>query len=182
MRPAWRILADSTDITAAIADRFLSLRLTDEAGEKSDTTEICLDDRDHAIALPRTGAELEISLGYQETGLASMGLWVVDELELSGPPATLTIRAHAAHLGNSQTAKGRMATLRQSRTQNWDNVTLGDLVATIAQRNGFTPRISAALAQTVIEHLDQTDESDLHLLTRLARQYDAVAKIGRAHV
>jgi len=182
MRPAWRILADARDITAAIADRLVSLRLSDAAGEQSDTAEIRLDDRGHRIELPRTGAELEISIGYRETGLADMGLWVVDEIELQGPPSTLLIRAHAAHLGRSETARHRKATLRQSRTQGWDDLTLGDLVATIARRNGFEPRVDEFLAAIHIPHLDQTDESDLHLLTRLARQYDAVAKPAGGHL
>ena len=93
MTPDFRILADSQDITDRIRDRLLSLRVTDEAGIKSDTVEIKLDDRDALIAWPEHGAELEVLLGYQKSGLTRMGLYVVDEVEHGGPPNALTIRA-----------------------------------------------------------------------------------------
>ncbi len=176
MTPDYRIIADTRDVTQAIADRLLDLRLSDEAGEQADRLDLTLDDRDCAIALPRTGAELQVSLGYRERGLVDMGLWVVDEVELSGPPARLRVRARAANLSNSDTLKAHRNTLRQHRSQSWHDLTLGDLVATIAERNGYRPRVGEFLAPIHIPHLDQTDESDLHLLTRLARQYDAVAK------
>ncbi len=167
MTPDFRILADSQDITDRIRDRLLSLRITDEAGVKSDTVEIALDDRDALLIWPRHGAELEVSLGYRQTGLVRLGLYVVDEVEHSGPPNTLTIRAKASDMRES---------LKAPRTRVWDNITLADLVATIAAEHGLKPKVSNALAPVAIAHLDQTEESDLHLLTRLARESGAVAK------
>ena len=46
-----------------------------------------------------------------------MGLYTVDELELSGPPDTLTIRAKAANIRSS---------LKEHKTRAWDDTTLGD--------------------------------------------------------
>ena len=89
MQPDFKILADKQDITATIRDRLLSLRVTDEAGTKSDTVEIQLDDRDSKISWPRHGAELEVLLGYRSEGLVRMGHYVVDEIEHSGPPSAL---------------------------------------------------------------------------------------------
>ena len=45
----------------------------------------------------------------------------------------------------------------------------------IARRNNLTPRVDATLAAIKVAHIDQTNESDVHLLTRLAGQHDAVA-------
>ena len=78
MRPIFRILADQQDITDTIRDRLLSLRITDEAGNQSDTVELQLDDRDAKIQWPSHGAELEISLGAGENQLTRMGLYIVD--------------------------------------------------------------------------------------------------------
>ncbi|AJF07759.1 contractile injection system protein, VgrG/Pvc8 family [Geoalkalibacter subterraneus] len=167
MTPDFRIEADNQDITAIIRERFLELRLRDEAGLESDSCEIRLDDRAPHIALPRTGAVLEVALGYRETGLVAMGRWVVDEVSISGPPDTLIIRARAADLGQA---------LRAPQERSWPlNTTIGDLVTTIAGEHGFIPSIADELAGITLPHIDQT-ESDLHLLTRLAREYDAVAK------
>ena len=167
MTPVYHVRAEGRNITNALRDRLLSLRVTDEAGYQSDTVEIQLDDRDGAVNLPRKGAALEVELGYEETGTAKMGSFTVDEVELSGPPDTLTIRAKAADMRGS---------LKQHRTRSWDESTIGDLVAAVAAEHGLEPRVSEMLAGVAIEHIDQTEESDLNLLTRLSKQYDAVAK------
>lgn len=167
MIPDFRITADSRDVTAAIRDRLLDLRVSDAAGTESDTLELRLDDRASALALPRTGAALEVELGYRRTGLAAMGRFVVDEIGIEGPSAVLTVRARSADLRQG---------LKSPKTRSWDNLTLGDLVAAIAAEHGYTPRVAASLAGRQIVHLDQTGESDLHLLTRLAEEAGAVAK------
>ncbi len=167
MTPDFQILADTIDVTAAIRRRLISIGVTDAAGMEIDTVELSLDDRDGAIALPRTGAELAVKLGYRETGLATLGLYVVDEVLLASPPRSMTIRARAADLRQG---------LKRPRTRPWDNVTLADIVTTIAREHGYEPRVSAKLASESIAHIDQADESDLHFLTRLAGDRGAVAK------
>lgn len=174
MVPVFRISADGTEITQLIRDRLLSLTITDDAGEDSDTLDIVLDDRDGVIELPRKGVELDVWLGYGD-GL-SMGMFVVDELELSFPPATLRITARAANFSNSDTAKNRRVTLREQKTRDWHETTLGKVLETIAGEHGFEPRITSELAAVPLAHIDQIDESDLNLLTRLARENDAIAK------
>jgi uncharacterized protein len=167
MRPVYQVLADSQDITKKIADRLLSLNITDEAGIKSDTVEIRLDDRDHALELPRTGAELDVSIGYQETGLVKIGLYVVDEISLSGPVRSMVIRGKAANMPKA---------IKAPKTRPWDDMNIADLVSSIAGEHGLIPRVGEEFAELPLPHIDQTEESDLHLLTRLAKQYDAVAK------
>jgi phage protein D len=56
MRPIFKVLADGADIPGRINQRLISIKTTDEAGFKSDTCTIDLDDRDGLIALPRTSA------------------------------------------------------------------------------------------------------------------------------
>ncbi len=171
MQPIFQIIADSEDITAKIKDRLLRLSVVDERGQQSDQLEIQLDDRDNAIALVATGVLLEVALGKRDnngkTALHPMGWFTVDEIELSGPPDSYTIRAKAADM---------RATMKQQRTRNWDDTTIAAIVATIAQLYSLQPRVSPTLGQIQIPHLAQTEESDLHLLTRLAREHDAVTK------
>jgi uncharacterized protein len=167
MTPVYQILANSRDITEKIADRLLSLVITDEAGIKSDTVEIRLDDRDNALELPQTGAELDVSIGYQETGLVKIGLYTVDEISLSGPVRSMVIRGKAANMPKA---------IKAPNTRPWDDVTIADLVSSIAGEYGLVPRVGSELSGILLPHIDQTEESDLHLLTRLAKQFDAVAK------
>ena len=58
----------------------------------SDDFELRIDDRDSAVSLPSRGASIEVFLGYSGTALTRLGLYTVDEVELSGPPDTLVIR------------------------------------------------------------------------------------------
>ena len=167
MKPDFKIIAGSEDITEKIRDRLLSLRVIDRTGVLSDRLEITLDDRDHEIELPATGVELEVFLGYTETGLTRMGKFTVDEVELSGPPNKMTIRAQAFDSKKS---------LKESKSRSWDGVALGDLLTAIATEHELTAKVGAEFQSIAIAHLDQTDESDIHLLTRLAREYGAIAK------
>ncbi len=168
MTPDFRIIADSVDITAAIRDRLVSLSVSDEVGITSDAAEIVLDDRGGIVELPSPGATLDISLGYVETGLIPMGLFRSDEVEISGPPDRMIIRATAIDTGG---------TLKEHKTRAWDDVTVQDIVETIAGEHGLTPRVAPAFAAIPYPHIDQTNESDLHLLTRLAHDHDAVAAV-----
>jgi phage protein D len=171
MQPIFRLYADSQEITAAIRDRLIELVVTDEAGIQSDELKLTLDDRrreDGAIAqLPRIGTVLTVSLGYAETRLVSMGRFIVDEVEMRSPPATLTVSAKAADM---------VGPFRSPKTRSWDATTLGQLVEAIAAEHRYEAKVDPELGAIAIPHLDQTEESDMALLTRLAAKHDAVAK------
>jgi hypothetical protein len=170
MTPDFRIIADSKDITDAVRDRLLDLVVTDEAGIQSDTVSISLDDRRRGSGvaqLPRIGTSLTISMGYKERSLFYMGTYLVDEIEISSPPATVTVTGKAANMPNS---------FRSPKTRSWDETTVGAVVGAIAGEHGYAPAVDPALAAKAIVHLDQTEESDMSFLTRLAGLHDAVAK------
>lgn len=166
--PAHKLTIDGIEAGADLRRRLISLSLTDEQGMDSDALEIQLSDTDGLIALPRHGAKVRLWLGWKGEPLIDKGLFTVDEVEHSGPPDVLSIRAKAAEL---------RGTLKAQRTRGWDMVHLGDIIETIAGSHGLTPAVATDLAGIVIEHIDQTDESDVHFLTRLGRQYDAIATI-----
>ena len=171
MRPEFSIHAGSRDITAAIRDRLLELSITDETGIKSDQLKLTLDDRRREngalAALPGMGTHLSVSLGYAETGLRDMGAYLVDEIELRHPPATLSVSARAADMSGP---------FRSRKTRSWEATTLGDMVARIAGEHGYTPKVDVELGRIAVPHMDQVAESDMALLTRIAEKHDAVAK------
>lgn len=171
MQPIFRITADRVDVTAAVRDRLIELVITDEAGIQSDELKLTLDDRrreDGAIAeLPRIGTSLTVSLGYAESSLVSLGRFIVDELEIRAPPATLTVSSKAADM---------VGPFRSPKTRSWDETTLGKIVEKIAGEHRYTPKLDPELGRIAIPHLDQTEESDMALLTRLAAKHDALAK------
>ena len=168
MTPVYRVLANQADITALIADRLLRLAVTDEAGVKSDCVDIELDDRDAVLELPTKGARLSIFMGYRETMMHHMGDFLVDEVRASGPPDKIAIRAKAADLGGDW---------KEQKTREWDEITIGDVVKTIAGEHDMRPIVANGLADFYYESISQTDESDMHLLTRLGRDQDAIATV-----
>lgn len=167
-QPDYRITLAGRTISPELNARLVSMTLVDRRGFDSDQLDITLADHDGRLALPSRGAELTVAIGWRHTGLIDRGKFIVDEVEHSGPPDQLTIRARAADMREGLPVK---------RSQSWHEITLQDLIATIAARHELEPLVNAELADTWVEHLDQTDESDLNLLTRLGERYDADATI-----
>ncbi|WP_366654416.1 contractile injection system protein, VgrG/Pvc8 family [Fodinicurvata sp. EGI_FJ10296] len=169
--PAFRLVADNTDITESIADRLVSLSVEDQAEDKSDRLTLEIDDRPDGegrpVALPAIGTRLDLWLGYRETGLAEIGHYRVDELGYAGPPARLDIKARAAAMAGP---------IRSRQSRSWHRVTLGDIARRVAGDHGLDPRVDAALADLPVPHADQQGESDLAFLNRIARGHDAVAR------
>lgn len=164
----YRLSVDGTDIAQLISPRLISLNLTDNRGIEADTLDISLTDHDGLLSIPPKGAVLHLWLGWADTGLVDKGTYTVDETEHSGAPDVLNIRARSADL-----RKG----LKTKRETSWANTTLGEVLQTIAGRNQLTARISAALAALPILQLDQANESDANILTRLGEEFDAVATV-----
>lgn len=167
MRPRYRITADDRDITAALADFRIRLEITDEAGMTADRLSLEIADPEQRLALPQPGAVLRVSLGFDERFLSDMGAWTVDELEVSGPPNIIRITARAADMSSE---------LRSPKSRSWHQISLGDLVETIAGEHRLGARVAKTFASELIEHIDQSHESDLHMLTRMARARNAIAK------
>lgn len=165
MKPRFQLLADQQDITALLGDRLLSIRVTDKAGLASDECEIRLDDRDDRVALPKRGATLDLSLGYEGQALSFVGKYKVDEVEISGPPRSMVIRAKPTNIA---------ATMKSQRRHSWEAVKLCDIVADVASRNQLQPLCKV---DVLVPRADQINESDMHFITRLAKQHGATATV-----
>ncbi|MEA9586399.1 phage late control D family protein [Xanthomonas sp. WHRI 10064A] len=164
--PQWRVVLDGVDLTERIAPRLLDLTLTECRGGEADQLDLRIHDHDGKIALPKRGVRLSVALGWKDTGLVEKGTFIVDEVEYSGAPDVITVRARSADL---------TADMRTRRERSWHNTTLGAVLNTLAGEHGLTPRVAEVLARTKLPHLDQANESDMNLLTRLGQRFDAVA-------
>ena len=166
--PTYQILVDGQDISAAIHPRLIGLSLADNRGFEVDTIELSLDDTDGKLALPRRGAQLQALIGWQGNALVDKGTYTIDEVEHGGAPDVLTIRGKSADL------RGDMNKLRE---RSWHDVTIDSIVSQLATRYSLTPSVGGSLKGQLIDHIDQTNESDLAFLTRLADQLDAIATV-----
>jgi phage protein D len=174
--PIYKVTANDNDITAAIQQRFSEMTITDETGFISDTFEIVLTDTDpsNPIKIPPTGAQLQVWIGYGGDSLTYKGMFIADEIELSDSPDRMTIRSHAAPF--DQTPKG-MLDFQSQKTRSWPSgTTIGAMVTQMASEHGMTGATSPELQSVQLPHIDQTAESDINFLIRLAKKYDAIAK------
>lgn len=166
--PQWRVVLDGVDLTERIAPRLLDLTLTECRGGEADQLDLRIHDHDGKMALPKRGVRLSVALGWKATGLVDKGTFIVDEVEYSGAPDIIAVRARSADL---------TANVRIRRERSWHDTTLGAVLNTLAGEHNLTPRVSEALAKINLPHLDQANESDMNLLTRLGQRFDAVATV-----
>lgn len=172
MKPAFKITADEVDVTDLISKRLVSLNITDETGLVSDKAEILLDNRDSALEIPPTGAILKISIGYEGKELKLMGSYIVDTVDLMSPPLKMRITAKATNTK----IKNLNSKIRSPKSKSWHNYTLVSIILKIAKDHEFEATTDEELDQVFIKHIDQTDESDISFLSRLARDHDAFIK------
>ena len=172
MRPKFSIIADQTDITALVQARLLALTINDEIGIVSDTATIELDDRDSAFEIPACGATLTISMGL-DSDIYPLGQFVVDEVELKAPPQKLTITARAAN-----SIMNDMGAFQSPQTKSWEKQTLPDMLQEIAGKYGLQSAVADTFAGIVVDHIDQTCESDCAFVQRIANEYGGAIKIA----
>lgn len=167
MTPDFRIIANGQDATTKLADRLLSLKITEADGENADTLTIVLDDRDGRIDAPPIKSRLQVWLGHKRAALFDMGLFEVEGISGDGPPDRMTINATAVDLRDVS---------RAPRTKAHEARSLQDIASEIAGRAGLELVLGESLRGVTFPYLAQTSESDLHFLTRIARDLDATAK------
>lgn len=164
--PDFVLTVNGQDITARVNQRLISLTLNEGREGQADTLEIRLTDHDGRVAIPPVDAIVALRLGWRGQALVDKGTFNVDEVEHSGSPDELAIKCSSANLKKQ---------MRQRAERSWHDTTVGAVVQEMAERNDLKVRVDPALAARRVPHLDQTNESDVHLLTRLAGQHDAVA-------
>ncbi|EAT2186425.1 phage late control D family protein [Salmonella enterica] len=166
--PAFSITIEGKDVTTVMDARLMSLTLTDNRGFEADQLDLELDDADGLIALPRRGAVIQLALGWKGQPLFPKGAFTVDEIEHSGAPDRLTIRARSADFRE---------TLNTRREKSWHQTTVGEVVKEIAAWHNLKVALGQDLTDKALDHMDQTNESDASFLMKLARQYGAIASV-----
>lgn len=168
LAPSYRLIVNGTNITPTVNGRLIDLTLDETPGDEADTLSLTISDHDSALEIPPKGAKIELAIGWRGQPLIEKGTFIVDEASFTGPPDQISITARSADMRDQLPAR---------QTRSWHQTTIGDIVGTIAANNDLEAIVQTQLAGTAIEHLDQTDESDLNFLTRLGQKHDAIAAI-----
>lgn len=155
---------------ALLNERLLSWQHVDAAGIESDSLTLILS-LDGIEGLPDLGGKIGLRVGYRESGLVDKGEFVVTRRTPTLFPLRLTLVATAAPFSAAD-----LTGFKQRRSVSHGPTTLGALFRQLTSRHGFSPRVAPELARIRIEHIDQSNETDMGFLTRLAHLHDAVAK------
>lgn len=171
MRPVFYLIgSDGADITGTLMERTTRLTVVDAEGLASDTLEVEMDDRGQSARLPAVGDKVRLLLGYlEQTPIPTIGDFVVDEVRLSGAPLSISFVAKGADFVNKA--------LKAPLIDDGDDGSLADLARRIAERHGLVARIHPDAESIALGHVDQQAESDMALLTRLARARDWVLRL-----
>lgn len=108
-----------------------------------------------------------------------MGVYTVDEIQLAGMPNTMTIRAKAADMTEALKEKKTRTFSHPGKLSRGAKPTpfpLKNILLSLAKEHNLQLKLSPDFESHAYPYVMQTEESDLHLLTRLAKELDAIAK------
>lgn len=166
--PAAEITVNGKPVASIFNERIVSITVTDKEGVTSDTVSCELNDGSPFAEIPMKGDKIGVRLGYLETGIADFGTYTADDPEVMCLPYGMTVNGKGANV--REEAKNR-------KSRHWDKRTVKDIVAEIAADHGLEPVIDAEIGGHVYEWFGQQDESDLHVVERLARRHGALFSI-----
>jgi phage protein D len=166
--PRAEIKVNGKPVASLFNERLISVTIVDKEGVTSDTVSCDLNDGNPFAAIPQKGDIIEASLGYLETGVAFFGSYVCDDPEVRCLPYGLTVKGKGANVRDQA---------KQHRARHWDKKTVKDIVSQIAGENGLSPVVDSEVGDYQYEWFGQQDESDLHVVERLARRHDALFSI-----
>ncbi|WP_445115009.1 contractile injection system protein, VgrG/Pvc8 family [Acinetobacter sp. WZC-1] len=168
--PICIITADNKPLNDEILKRIISVTVTDNRANEADQLDIALDDSDGILQMPRRGVRLNCKMGFVGEELHDKGDFIVDESEWAGPPDQITVKASSANFKSN---------LKEAISKSYHRKSFGQVAAEIAQKHKLSLVMAADLKTIDLNHIDQTNESDLNLLTRLAKQNGAEMSVKK---
>lgn len=167
--PIFTLWYGQKNITQDIAPYVTRISYQDSIDNASDTLDIELDDTEgkwRDAWYPNKRDNLRLKLGYQGETLLSCGTFSIDDIEISGPPSVVVIRAVATSVGKA---------LRTASHRGFEDTTLAAIAQRIAKKHQLT--LVGQIEPLRIDRVTQYAETDVAFLKRLASEYGYAVKI-----
>ncbi|ELL0516449.1 phage protein D, partial [Salmonella enterica] len=167
--PAFVLRYNLKDITHDITAYATSITFTDKLSGESDELEVELEDSEQRWRdawYPGMGDTLSLQLGFKGKPLTDCGGFSIDEIELSGPPDSVSIRGRSAPVTRA---------MRTRSNRGFENTTLAAIAGRIARKHKL--KLEGQIEPLTLERITQYGESDLAFLKRLAQDYGYMVKI-----
>ncbi|MFD2177841.1 contractile injection system protein, VgrG/Pvc8 family [Veronia pacifica] len=145
--------------------RLKSWRLEDGNGIEGDALTLTIDSDDFD-GLPPKGERYRVAIDGVERDIFS-----ISQRGFSLNPRDITLVLTVAPFSIKD-----QSGYRERKSASWDNATLATIVGDTVTPHGFAFFIVPELQKIVIPHVDRTDESTQAFLSRLAKNFDAIAK------
>jgi phage protein D len=175
LRTRVEISYEGDDITADIAPDLIAFQFTDNETGAVDDLAITLKD-DHGRWsgdwLPARGDKITCAIVQDGRGAhhpLKCGTFTIDELEISGPPSIVAIKAVAIPPDDD---------VRQcARSRGWEDVRLSRIASDVAQ-SGDMALLWLPEDDPLLDRRDQCDESNLAFLERLCKDEGLCLKVN----
>lgn len=171
------IVYEGKDISRDLAPYLISFTYTDNASDKADDIALSLEDRNLLWLndwIPTKGDKIQASINLYdwddigETKSLPCGLFEVDEINITGPPNIINIKAVSTLISKS---------MRQEKhTRAWENVMLSTIAQDFANQNSLKLFWDCD-TDIYFERRDQCEKSDLDFLAELGRDYGIKTKV-----
>jgi len=160
VNPIYVLVVNGQDITNKLYENSAKMTYVDMDRESSDTLTIQVAGEWDIV--PFTD-RCTLWIGYTSTNVWECGTFEVQSVTIE--PFATTIQATATSFNNR---------IKEKRDKTYKETNIKDIVSTIAERHGL--EIKCNISESV-KYLEQSHESDMHLLTRLSYNYGAIFKI-----
>ena len=171
------LIYEGVNISRDIAPFLISFTYTDNAKDKADDISLTLEDRGRlwcADWFPTKGDKIRASIVVHNwetesrTESLPCGTFEVDQIECSGPPNQVTIKAVSTLVSKP---------MRQEKhTKAWENVQLSAIAGDVANKSGLR-LFWDCKDDPLFERRDQVETSDLEFLSGLCRDYGIAVKV-----
>lgn len=173
-QPAYRLVYNQKDITHDVSVYVTSVSYTDRLSGESDEIQVDLEDSEgrwRDAWYPGKGDTLTLQMGYTGEPLRECGTFSIDEIELSGPPDSVSLRGLATSV---------TVAMRTKVSRGFENTTLAAIAQRIAGKHHL--QLQGQIEPLTLDRVTQYDETDLAFLKRLARDYGYLVKVTHTHV
>ena len=178
-RRAWiKILYNKKEISKDIAPHLKSFSFNDVMSGEADDINITLEDRAELWQgdwLPEKGDTLKVSImtlnwktAYEGEKELPLGLFEIDEIDISKPPNEVKIKA--VSVPNNTELRGT------DKSRRWENTTLKTIVKDIA--DGAEMELFYDGDDPSIDRAEQSQQSDLSFLSKLLKDHGLALKIS----
>lgn len=161
-KPVVKINYNGKAVTEELTQYLTSVTYTDKVIGESDEISITLENSDGLWGsewYPSKGDKIKLQMGYDDN-IVDCGDFMVDEIEMQGPPDTVTLKGIATWVTSAMRTKASKA---------HEGKTLKEIVQAVAQKHGLS--VQGTIYTIRIARCTQHQESDLAFLKRLADEY-----------